>query len=249
MREDDINKMITFLCKKATSTAVELITMALTLYYLCGRAGELGLLSLSNILWKNNAIFLLLPNLKTQKEQLLDVYPHYNNPLIDLFFWIATYLMCFPSLSTSQNEMGWLFPRLRAFYEDEDGGNGTSGSVSNAVTSLLDKLLTNEANSKACTSHAFRHGASDDLIMSQAARDNCSVLIGAIFRGGWDFAGDCQIFDYLFKALFMTQAGKAQTGHPNARMDVAMPSLQPIIDVCTNDENGMNYCYDILDQI
>lgn len=238
MREDDVGAMVDELATTGTAESIRLISMALLLYYFCGRAGELGLVTLHSCCWLNGEFFYTLPNPKTGGEQQLDIYPHYSNPLLDHFYWIATYMICHTCDFAGRNADGaWLFPTLRQYYEGNDSAR--KNKVSQAITNLLDRLLSDTFKGKsACTSHTFRHGATDDMILNQSGRDNCAVLIGAIYRGGWDFSRDCEIFNYLFKRLFITQSGKAIAGYPNARMSVAMPTLQPILDVCDSPEEG-----------
>ena len=227
VRDNDLLDMVDQLCEKGSCDAVKALTMGLTLYNFCGRAGELGLVSLSNMKWTDNSLFFVLPNPKVSKEQRLDVYPHFEQPQLCLFYWLATYQIVFASSFATGNEQGWLFPDLRRYY-GEDNSNLTPASttaVSTAVTGLLDSLLSNGYKSQ-----MFRHGSADDMILNQAGRDNCAVLLGSIFRGGWALGpSESEFFNYLFKRLFITQSGKAITKYPNARMDVAMPSLNPII--------------------
>ena len=232
MRKEELTEMVLTLCENGSDKAVHTIVMGLILYNLCGRAGELGLLSFKNTKWLDDAMFFILPNPKNTKEQELDIYPHFDSPILCPFYWLSTYLIVCSSSFATDNNCGWLFPKLRSYYGD---GNVLSTkkkqAVSQAVTSLLDSLLKNGAKS-----HWFRHGAADDLILLQALRDNCAVLFGAIFRGGWDFASECEFFNYLFQRTFITQSGKALGGYPNARMRVAMPSLAAIIECDLSDD-------------
>ena len=241
VRDNDLLIMIEQLCEKGSCDAVKALTMGLTLYNFCGRAGELGLVSLCNIKWMDNALFFVLPNPKVSKEQCLDVYPHFDQPHLCLFYWLATYLITFASSFGTDNENGWLFPELRRYYGERSSNltSAATAGVSTAVTGLLDSLLSNGYKSQ-----MFRHGSADDMILNQAGRDNCAVLLGSIFRGGWALGpSESEFFNYLFKRLFITQSGQAIAKYPNARMEVAMPSLSPII---FKDDPGMLVVCDLI---
>lgn len=235
IRSAEMFDLVSDLAANGSSAGVDLITMGLMLYNFCGRAGELGLLSMTNTKWKHGSLFFVLPNPKNAREQTLDIYPHYHTPLLCPFYWMATYMIVNPSSFATNNDKGWLFPRFRHFYGDENDPKNPS-AVAKKVTAQLDRLLSNEEGDS-YKSQMFRHGSSDDMIMNQASRDHCSVMLGAIYRGGWNFAGECELFNYLFKELYTTESGKALAGYPNARMDVAMPSLNPIYELYGDDDD------------
>lgn len=245
IRIDLVIDIVLYLCQMATKASVRLIFLVLLLYNFCGRAGELGLITIQNAKWIDGATFFTLPNSKTVKEQLLDAYPHYDNHLLDMFYWMATHLMLNPhEFSSVANREAWLFKDLREMYGDTANpfDKARTARVAQSVTNELKRTLAplfGEDSAKKddfLTSHMFRHGAADDMVLNQAGRNNCSVLIGAMYRGAWDFASECEFFNYLFKQIFITEAAKAAQGYPNAKMKVAHPTLQIILDNCPNEQ-------------
>ena len=76
------------------------------------------------------------------------------------------------------------------------------------------------------TSNSIRIGSVNYII----AHIDCE-LIHAILRGGWDFAGECNIFVYLGQFFAtISVGGKALAGWENARQHVAAPSCVFITD-------------------
>lgn len=229
MNVQNLERIFHKFAAKGTAAIIKLITTLLFMYFFCGRVGEMGLLTLNKAVWMDNTIFFEMLVRKQCEEKFLDIFPHYDKPVLCPFFWLATYMICSPG-SFSKRDQPWLFPDLFRYYDKEDGSKSKEG-VSSAVTSELKRLCATllDDDDETYTSHMIRHGSADDMVLNNKYRDNLSVLLGAIFRGGWNFEGDCEIINYLFRRLFTSQSGKALAGYPNACMDVAMPSLDTIL--------------------
>jgi hypothetical protein len=102
---------------------------------------------------------------------------------------------------------------------------GAAAKASRILKDLVDEI---DGLHESHTAHGLRAGAADDMLLNKL----CNI-IGAIFRGNWDFSGECVLFRHLCGKLFVSQAGKVLAGYTNPDQDVDYPSLDSI----TNAEN------------
>jgi len=241
--------VITLATKIATVVGVKLCLIVLMLYYFCGRAGELGLLTLTKIFMVDSSPFVALPNPKTLKEQHLDIYPHYNEPLLDVFYWWSAYMFVSPFEFSVGNEMAWLFPELRRKYgplDREFRYSQSSTNIATTISSHLQRLLSDTLGF-ALQSHMFRRGSADDMFLHQRSRDTCRVVFGAFFRGGWSFGNECEFSHYFFQRFFITHAVLALARYPNTNMLVSLPTFEIIMDTYPDKKDGKEISNDCIE--
>lgn len=71
-------------------------------------------------------------------------------------------------------------------------------------------------------------------------------IVDMIYRGNWDFSGECKIFSYFTKKLHVSRAGKALAGWSDCTMSVAAPDYSAFL----NEENKVqvkNYITQLFD--
>ena len=88
------------------------------------------------------------------------------------------------------------------------------------------------------TSHGIRVGATDDM-----AFNITTSIVDAIYRGGWDFTGDCTMFTYMTKKLHNLRGGKALAGWRDCAQDVSAPSCECFITKVRHDVLCFNYLF------
>ena len=99
------------------------------------------------------------------------------------------------------------------------------GGASAKATRILKKLLGKvDGLTEDHTAHGLRAGATDDMLLHRY----CNI-IAAIFRGNWEFEGDCVLFRYLWGKLFTSMSGKILARHEDPEQTVAYPDLSVII--------------------
>jgi hypothetical protein len=87
----------------------------------------------------------------------------------------------------------WLFPA----YASKSGG-GCESKINN----ILRQLHKDGVTSELYTSHAFRVGATDDLVMN-----NDVPYFSVTARGDWYMKGECMVYHYISRPLHVTKAG------------------------------------------
>jgi len=55
-------------------------------------------------------------------------------------------------------------------------------------------------------------------------------IVDMIYRGNWDFSGECKIFSYFTKKLHVSRAGKALAGWSDCTMSVAAPDYSAFLN-------------------
>jgi len=161
IRRDLLVEIVETIAMNGTVHSVKLTLITLILYFFCGRAGELGLLTLTKLFWLDGAPFLAFPNPKTNREQMLDIYPHYNNPLLDIFYWLSSHLLVSSYDFQVGNEMAWIFKDLRERYGPTDqpfAATTTSRDIPWDISYHLQRLVSEQIGF-ALTSHMFWHGS------------------------------------------------------------------------------------------
>lgn len=223
LRLDLLETLIDAWNHDGTAAAMEIIAAVSLLYQGIGRGGEINNLFFKHLTWIDGMTSVWSQK-KTVKQDRLSFYPAYHSPLACPYHSLAAYLITHTgAIATAQIEGNdQLFPSLLS-----------SKNETSAASWLTKELKKKGAmvGQPGLHSQMIRHGATDDAMLNQNGRHFASVILGTIYRGGWDFAGDCEMMNYLFRDIFSDEAGKALARYPNACMDVAYPSLRPLFDI------------------
>jgi uncharacterized protein YihD (DUF1040 family) len=216
------------LLKNNTCDAIEARAVLVMLYHAVGRGGEVSTSNWDTAIWEKREggrFYLDWGEVKVAKHSVLDFFPDAdNNHLICMIHSLAAYLVTSPGKvksSTVTDAPAWIFP---SFVDMADGG--ATSKASRILKNMVDDV---DGLHEGHTVHGLRAGAADDMLLNK----DCNI-IGAIFRGNWDFTGDCVLFRYLYGKLFTSQAGKVLAGYKNPDQAVAYPDLSVII----NEDNA-----------
>jgi hypothetical protein len=212
------------LLKRNTSESIQGRAVLVMLYHAVGRGGEVSTSNWNTALWemcRGGRFYLDWGETKGAKHSFLDFFPDAEDCPICMIHSLAAYLITSPgtvkSSTVDPSGPSWIFP---TFVNMADGG--AASKASRILKSLVEEV---EGLTSGHTAHGLRAGAADDMLLNKL----CNV-IGAIFRGNWDFTGECVLFRYLFGKLFTSQAGKVLAGYENPDQEVAYPDLSILFE-------------------
>ena len=242
IRLDRLEILIDLWNQEGTAAAMECIAVVSLLYQGCGRGGEIKNLFFKHIDWKET-LTLVWSQKKVVKQHRMTFYPMFESPLACPFHSLAAYMITNAGAIAASQMAGddQIFPSFQSSKND--------ASAASSITKEL-KMKGNMVGQPGLHSQMIRHGSTDDAMLNQNGRHIASVMLGTIYRGGWDFSGDCEMMNYLFRDLFTNETGKALARYPNASMDVATPSVKPLFDILdpreqdiVNGERGTCSCF------
>jgi len=187
-----------------------------------GRPGETPLVTLSNgVSWEDGRMHMDWSEHKNAKSTSLDFYPDVGGFLLCPYHALASWIMVDPGVHDwmtalqQPDDPVWLFPRLCQ-------NNLARDSVASKVTvSIREAIRAHNAESinlhvglhPTLSSHGLRAGAADDVLLSVHCLDTMGVLLGAIFRGGWELQNECVLLRYLNEKRYIAMAGKILAGY------------------------------------
>ena len=187
-----------------------------TLRQAVGRGGEVLVSTWDDMYWDdtNDALFADWMETKTGHKNLMMYVCDANIWLLNIYnSWacmlIANSGVFFSQAHNPETENGsWMFPD---FVKMCDGG--ATKKASRVLKSLVVEV---KGLLNVHSAHGLWVGAPDDMTFNITI-----TIIDAIFRGGWDFTGDCNMFTYMTKKLHNIRGGKALSGWADCTQHVS----------------------------
>jgi hypothetical protein len=205
------------LLKVGTVKAMEQRAILLTLYHSVGRASEASFLNLHNMYWSEDDEMLWTGwnEHKTGRNTEISYHEDYDRYEVCQIHGLACYIVTAGGKirgSANPAEPDWLFPDFATL---ADGGASTKATA--ILKALVGVVPGLEAKH---TAHGLRAGPTDDMAMNRV----CDVVC-MIARGNWDWAGECQLFGYIFNPLHVSRAGKSLANWPDPYAEVFVHRL------------------------
>ena len=203
-----------------------------------GRGGEVSVSTWDDMFWDdtNHCLFADWREVKTGHENPMMYVCDADSWLLDVYHSWACMLISNSGVFFSQKQNpeatndNWMFP---AFSDMADGGASKKATrIFRSILGEVNGLLTVH------TSHGIRVGATDDM-----AFNITTSIVDAIYRGGWDFTGDCTMFTYMTKKLHNLRGGKALAGWRDCAQDVSAPSCECFITKVRHDVLCFNFLF------
>jgi len=206
-----------------------------------GRVSEAMFASYNNAMWHCDGYLTFdWTELKVASIKTMNFFPDYSCLETCVFFAYSMYWM---SCTAADLNGDFVFPDLAL----------TTSSASQFVSKLLKQMIGKVPGvTKETTGKGLRVGAATDIASSQSGG-----IFHAIMRGGWDFSGECSIFEYIM-GLDVTIAvgGKILSGYSNPRNKIYPPEcvfinngnreqVMALIETCyplTYPEFGVDGC-------
>jgi hypothetical protein len=211
------------LIKMNTASSILDRAVIATLFQAMGRSIEVACLSFPLLRYDSTeeAIRNMWPDVKNASEVNMPFYPmspslgKQNSYCACCLHAIGSFLAT-GTVGVGGDCSDFMFPEY---------ANLDSNSVSGRLTTLLHKLVPLIPELTAdMTIHDLRNGSADE----SAFNEHCPVW-ATIARGNWDWKGDCQVFHYFSKKLFLSLAGKALGLWKDCRQHVTPPRLQDVL--------------------
>jgi hypothetical protein len=156
--------------------------------------------------------------MKTGDSDPMNFWPDYQHFELDFYFQLFLYLSTGGGFCRTTNPIDamWMFPDLAAL----------TGGCSSTVTKWLVDIIKTFQSYGVFTGKSLRVGSVNEII----DHPMCELIHG-ILRGGWQFSGYCNIFEYIVSSLkSMSIAGRALAGWPNSRCEVFLPKCSSFLD-------------------
>ena len=205
------------------------------MFYILGRCSEIGLLKKTNMKVTEKAEFTSLYSVmraeldkqKTQEHQNLDVFPHRDSYLHDIYFSWGYYLIM------SDDQSDFLYPTFAKYAAKVNPSNEQTKSQ---VSTLWDRCfqtllkLCEEYDdvhiNKILTSHHGKKGS------AQWLAENHTNPLGTIFRAGWELRTAHSIFDYVLgKQMLVSECGKTLAGWTNTFGNKVTGGIPPTTEI------------------
>jgi hypothetical protein len=183
------------------------------LFCAVGRSGEVATATWGSARWCNIHRNLILnwSEMKTGDSDPMNFWPDFQYFELDFYFQLFLYLSTGGGIARIKNPINavWIFPDLAAL----------TGGASSTITKWLVDIIRTFQSFGEYTGKSLRIGSVNEII----EHPMCELIHG-ILRGGWQFSGYCNIFEYIVKSLrSMSIAGRALAGWPNSRCKVFLP--------------------------
>ncbi|MGH7974120.1 MAG: hypothetical protein ACREBR_01240, partial [bacterium] len=211
-------------------------------FHACGRGGEVSAATWNSACWDDDQEMLVLDwrEFKTAEESMMTFHPDASSFHLDQFHSFACYLIAgsgrLDAAITGNETIKFIFP---GFVNMVSGG--AAAKVSRILKACFDEGVP--GMTAEMTSHGLRVSSADTMVFNKTVD-----LVMAIFRGNWNFEGECLILHYLTKKLFVTQAGKALAGFPNTTIDVSAPTVDAI-RTSANTEILNSFCIELFGSV
>ena len=193
-----------------------------------GRSGESGLITIDNNMSWSEQWDIDWGEMKKGASTKIGMYHDVQEFLICPYYGTIALLIARPRLHDTnpmEGEPKWLFPMLANYVN-----GGAAGKITKVIHDICQALGNVEGLHDKLVGHGLRAGAADDILLSVRSLDNVGILLGAIFRGGWEFVSECVLLRYLFKKRYIALAGKILAGYDVPEQDAVQPSLQVILE-------------------
>lgn len=195
-----------------------------TLRQAVGRGGEVSVSTWDDMYWDdtNDCLYADWRETKTGHENPMLYVCDADSWLLDVFHSWACMLISnsgsffSQSLNPETENGSWMFPE---FVNMCDGGATRKAThIFKSLLGVVSGLLPQH------TSHGIGVGSTDDMAFNISTH-----IIDAIFRGGWDFSGECTMFTYMTKKLHNLRGGKALADWRDCAQNVSAPSCDTFI--------------------
>lgn len=218
----------------AEAQDIELLAAMAVTRAAVGRSGESGLITVDNSMSWSEQWDIDWGEMKKGASTKIGMYPDAKEFLICPYFATAALVIAFPRLHDTNplaGEPKWLFPKIASYVN-----GGAAGKITKVIHDVCSALGYIDGLHEKLVGHGLRAGAADDILLSVNSLDNVGVLLGAIFRGGWEFVSECVLLRYLFKKKYIALAGKILAGYDVPEQDVAIPALRSILESPDGEE-------------
>jgi hypothetical protein len=202
-----------------------------------GRSGEVALTNMDNesASWDEDSECLILDwsEVKTTRQKTINFFCDYSNFELDFYHAFACYLCCggglmFPGNSKIDVQTNcWLFPNLRS--------NHTSAA--SVITEYIREGVresngSNRQYTDKVSGTSLRIGATNFM-----AHHPTTDIMQCILRGGWDFTGMTNFFEYILHTNYgLSVGGRALAGWPDSRQACYPPRMDKIFETMKDEE-------------
>jgi hypothetical protein len=206
-----LRKIADYLLRQNTVESIEKCFTLVMTFAAVGRAEEAAHSSWNHCNWDfdQENVFLDWPEEKTSKYKLMTFVCDRQYFEIDFYFTLACYFIVGAGTrhynSNLQPSSNWMIPHLAGL------------AVPNkAITQILKDIISSGTIEEMCgdiTGTSLRIGAANVM-----ANHRTTDLTHLILRGGWDFSGLCNCFEYLLHLReTINIGGRALAGWPDSR--------------------------------
>ena len=196
-----------------------------------GRSSEVALVSFHGMSWQER-LFIDWGEIKNAKSTLLDFYPDARGLMLDPYHAIGCMVVTKPGYHatqpTEQGERSFLFPKLSLYVD-----GGAAGKLTKTIHDVCESARIPGLHGK-LTGHGIRAGAADDMLLTVHSLDVVGTVLGAIFRGGWEFVSECTMLRYLFEKKYIAMSEKILAGYEHSEQTVSQPTLAAIETASSN---------------